>query len=182
MTIMGSHTAHELSELLDNFEGFVSSVAKAYADGWHTWAYNDPAAADDWTRDWDSFRARWAKASTAAHAAVDAGKASFLGWDASTNEAAYQALLLAYKPSDGDPTSLPDLDRRWRAAGKAPPPVYVAIQPTAPDADLGAYKAADAGLKEVQAIAKAAMPSTTKLVIAAVGFAVLAGIIVKVAK
>jgi hypothetical protein len=197
MTINSKHTVHELSELLDNLDGFARSMRDLVSRGdWATWSSNDPAGADDWRRDWDSFSARWALASGAAHRTVADGLANLRGWDLTTDEPAYQVLLRAFKPSDGDPTSFDDLDRRWRVAqakGAPPAPVYVTTQPTAPDADLGAYQAADAGVKLVQAVAQQAAaaageaakgltPSTGTLIVGGIAIAVLLGIALKVAK
>lgn len=187
MTILGAHTLHELSDLLVNLNGFVTDMGKTYDAGWADWSNKQPAEADDWKRDWTSFMNRWTPVMSDAVSKVEDGKSSTLGWDLTTDENTYQSVLLAYKPSDGDPTSFDDLDRRLRAGKDAPPPpVYHVVPPSAPDSDLGAYKAADQGVKAVQTTVSAAkstlMPSTKNLIIGGTIAAVVLGIIVKIAK
>lgn len=195
MTISGQHTLHELADLLSNFDSFAATLAAAHDSGWQAWSATDPAAADDWQRDWDSFVARWTPASQTAHAriqTVSTGDVALAGLSAAltdplgglkvlyaeatgtqtdldkvTDEALYQATLAAWNPSDGDPTGFDELQRRWGAQKAAPQPTYTVTQPTAPDADLGAYKAADKGVQAVQRVAqqagalvKSALPPT----------------------
>lgn len=214
MTIGGQHTLHELSDLVTNLDSFVATMSASDANSWQTWSANDPAAADDWQRDWQSFVNRWGAASQAAHGAIsnmtgagpstlgDALAAPISGlvedfaivtggqapWDTITNEPLYQATLLAYDPGNGDPTAFPDLDRRWSAQTVAPQPVYTVTQPTAPDADLGAYKAADKGVQAVQAIAskagalvKSALPPTWVMVAGAAAALALLYLVAKAA-
>ena len=182
MTIAGFHTKHELSELADTFDGFVQSMIATIRDHFAAWQAASPTEAAAWKDRWEVFYPRWYAALQAARAAAK----PLVSWDVETAEPDYQALVIAYNPADGDPYGFPALDRDLRAlagaGGAMPAPSYTVAQPTAPDADLGAYKAADAGLKEVQALAKAATPSVgTTIAIAAVALVALA-LFVKVAK
>ena len=160
MTILGKHTQRELSELVNNFDGFVAAMQHTIdTGGLDSWQLAAPLDANAWRADWARFLARYHPAAAAARAAVG----TTLAWDVLTAEPEYQALVVAFKPSDGAPTSFDELDRRLRVAN-AQAPDYAPTQPTAPDADLGAYKAADAGLQALGSLAqaaKASLPSPT---------------------
>lgn len=126
MTILGAHTAHELSDLLD---AKVHDVA-AYADNVSRANTSAPGWAA-WLADWQSFLEGWGPVADTAAEAVASGKASWLGWDTDTEEDAYQSVLVAIHPLD-------DLARRWTFGTFTATPTP---QPTAPDADLGTLNA-----------------------------------------
>jgi hypothetical protein len=183
MTLLGSHTAHELSVDMLNWQGFVTSMATSVAIDGDKWKAADPGGWAAWSHDWQAFRSQWDAAVARAQSIVDAAQSSVLGWDYTPVESDYVATLNAYQngpvPSPG---GYDDLYRRWTAAAKAPPiAVAVTIDPNAaPDADLNAYKAADATLK---ALPGSGPPmSLAEKVLLGVGAALFLGIVIKIAK
>jgi hypothetical protein len=185
-TLLGSHTAHELSVDMTNWQGFVNDMTNHVKQTGSQWQSVDPSGWTDWNNAWNDFLRSWEHAFSVATGVVTNAQSSMLGWDYTTVESDYQKLLQTYQngtyPSPG---GFDDLYRRWVSAKKAPIPKIgkAAIDPNlAPDADLKGYQAADTALKAVEKVNPFAnMPLWEKLLWAAGGLLGL-GIVIKVAK
>jgi hypothetical protein len=182
MTILGKHTISELRDLLKAYDYQFDELSRAFDTASSEWANADTGGRDTWKRDFDAWNAStWQPARNRANTSL-AGTATSLQ-DITTDEPTYQATATAFAP-------LVDFDRRLRTAPKAAaayaPDYKSNPQPTAVDADLGAYKSADASTKVIEAAAKAANPlaglsTTQKILYGAAAFVGLA-LFVKIAK
>lgn len=155
MTVLGKQTVAELKDLLAAKDYTVGQLDRAYADFAPTWVNRDPTGFVDWTTDWNAFHGRYEGARTAAQRAIEFAKLNPVGDSLLVADTEYQGVLRALKQVDGTITKgdLQDLYNRIAAAGKTPD-VSHTPQPVAPDADLRAYKAADATVKAVETIGK----------------------------
>lgn len=194
MTIAGSHTVAELRDVLNAYNYQQDQLAKAADGGRDNWVAKDAAGWNQWKADYDSWNASYQPVRDAANTLL-AATATMLQ-NVTTCEPQYQALATAFAP-------MADLDRRFRQGPSAAvaPSYDQNPQPTAPDADLGAYQASDAatrampdavktgiatfapGLVPQTADAKNYTPiSTTTWVLLAAGLVVGLGVVIKVAK
>jgi hypothetical protein len=179
VTILGQHTAHELTDLLDAYDYQLGQLDAAGQRVSATWMAADDAGYLGWIADLASFKARYVPVAAKGRASA----AACLLQDTGLVEDDWIACTVAFSPLNA-------LDLRMRqapAAVAAQAPTYPANpQPTAPDADLGAFKAADVATRGIDAAVKAAgsslMPSTKTLVIAGVCAALGLGLVLKVAK
>jgi hypothetical protein len=213
-TIGGQHTIHELSNLFDALQSQVDSMKTQYETHHDEWQEKDFMGFPAWEHDWQTFLTRWQPVADWTKGRVTEVKAqggkittegivasavmtlhplamlSLSGstesapWDTITDEAAYQHLLSAFKPYDGDPTSFPELDRRWRASPNAPPPPkYNVPQPDAPDADLNVYKGSDKVVKDLEKVGVSPfgppIPLWKKIALGAAGLVGL-GIVIRI--
>lgn len=140
MTILGYHTAHELSDWIDALTVEMQDLGaaregaagKAYAVGpvWSAWFSDHDALASDWA----AVRRKCA-------AEVLAARASFGGWDDVTDEDLWTQVALTFDPTSTDHSRLGDLTRRWPSLPGNPNALYASRpvpQPSAPDSDLNA--------------------------------------------
>jgi hypothetical protein len=161
MTVLGQQTVAELRDLLAAKDYTVRQIEQAYAEFAPSWSSRDAAAATQWKADWTAFRKRYDVARAGAQHAIDFAKLTPVSDSLLPADSEFQAVLRALKQVDGTITKgdLQDLYSRISSAGKAPD-VSQTPQPTAPDADLRAYKAADTAVKTVEqaerAVAKSA--------------------------
>lgn len=181
MTLFGSHVVSEVSDLLNVWDARILQLqdqANAYYD---TWEAKDKTGHADWMADWDKLVARWTPAKGHAKTIILATPQM---QDYTPAEGVYQELLNALAPGQtghinkGD---FDDLSARMTAAGK--PAVYTGAanaQPSAVDVDLGTYKAADTGVKAVEAtgaaVQKAASIGWTQAKPYVIGGGILIGI------
>jgi len=150
MTILGQHTGGELRDLLRAYDYQLAQLQEAAAAAAPAWSRSDPGEHDRWTADFAAWQASY-------HPVRQTAADSIAGWfevDATdTRETEYQALAAAFAP-------LADFDRRMRAAPAAASsaPTYPNNpQPSAPDADRGAYVAVDAGIAAMPAPVRGVM-------------------------
>jgi hypothetical protein len=186
--IFGNHTANELSVDLLNWQGFVTSLATSIAENYDKWKSADAAGYEMFRNAWNSFRAKWDAAATAAQQTVDAAKNSWRGLNWTIAEDEYQTVLQVYQngltPSPG---GFDDLATQWadamRKYGGPQPDFKVALDPNAaPDADLVTYKSADQAIKAAENAASGFKdPAKVALVSALIGaaLAVTAVVVVK---
>lgn len=133
MTILGAHTAHELSDWLDaldqNIAGIVAAAAATPASPEHT----------AWDASWATFMAGWTPLETTARAAIASDQAGLLGWDANTEEGLWDQVTAYLANSDGSSK----IDSFFQSQAKLPNAVADAqtstVQPTAPDADTSFF-------------------------------------------
>ena len=181
MTLFGAHVVSEVSDLLNVWDARILQLqdqANAYYD---TWEKKDAAGHADWMKDWDALVARWAPAKDHAKTIILATPHM---QDYTPAENVWQELLNALAPGQtghinkGD---FDDLSARMTAAGK--PAVYTGAanaQPTAVDADLGAYKAADTAVKGIDAAGKSVSLGWSQAKPYVIGGGVLVGLIAAV--
>ncbi len=183
MTILGLHTAHELSDLLDAKNSNINSLSAALAGVTSSVDLSDPTWAK-WMSDYQAFMASWATANSYASTLVAADKASLTGWDYTTEEAAYAQILSVLPPFD-------DLVSRWASLPSNPDPTEANAaptpQPTAPDSDLNTFNASapvanavDQVVADAESAAKAVSSalSSPKLLIVAGAVGLLAVLLV----
>jgi hypothetical protein len=177
MTILGQHTAHELSDLIAAKTANIGDLATAVGNAPGTaWLDSRWSA---WQNDYNSFIADWNKAKLAAQTTVADAQSSLAGWDYTTAENDWTAVLAVLGGDYG--TRLPDLMTRWTKLPNAPALASSPVpQPTAPDSDLGAFNATGAVTvpldKAGTAIASAVSNPATPYVVGAVvvlGFTLL---------
>lgn len=194
MTVLGAHTVAELRDLLNAYNYQQGELEKAADGARDHWVSQDAAGWTQWKADYDSWNASYQPVRTAANTLLAATATTLQ--NVVTAEPQYQDLAKAFAP-------MADLDRRFRQGpAAAVAPSYGANpQPTAPDADLGAYKATDAGTRAmpdfvktgVATFAGGLVPQTadaknykpiskTAWALLALGAVVSLGVFVKVAK
>lgn len=175
MTVLGQHTVNETLDLIrakDTETGAYGSERAAL-----------PSAPDaTWDDDWATLLSKY----TAAKSDFDLERTTvtaatpLVSDDWRTTETTYQGILRSLQQVDGtvSPGDLQDLANRFLAAGGKAPDVGKAIQPTAPDADLNAYKAADAGVQDIAKAGTAVKGAlTSKWVIGGACVAGLVGLV-----
>lgn len=182
MTIAGFHTKHELGDLVAALDGQVQTMIGAIRSGFDAWNRASPGAAGAWKARWEVFYPRWVAAVAEAR---DASQ-PLISADVETAEPDYLALQAAFHGAfDGDPFGFPALDRDLRAkagaGGAVAAPTYDVAQPTAPDADLAGFQAADSAAKALEKVAAGATSPKT-LIVAGLALAVGLGLVLKVAK
>ena len=164
MSVLGKQTVAELKDLLAAKDYTVGQLDRAYADFAPSWVNRDPQGFTDWTSDWNALHRRYESARASAQRAIDLAKVNVLGDSLIVADVEYHGMLTALKQVDGTITKgdLQELVNRITAAGKAPD-LSQTPQPTAQDADLGAYKAADAAVKVVEGAGESLKKSAASL-------------------
>lgn len=148
-TIAGQHTADELRDLLAAKDHDLSELDRIRGDFLPKWTERDPAAAKDWSTDYDALKSRYALAhskATQAIAFAGRGISNPVGQAAPASllatESAWGSVLRALKQNEGSITKgdLQDLAARLKDAG-ATLDMGPTVQPGKTDDDLSALNA-----------------------------------------
>ncbi len=145
MTILNQHTVHELDDLVKALSYQVAQVTSAYQQC-ASWKVRDPQGYAAWASDLSKATATWARVSHAAMKVI--GLTPHLGWDVVPAEGDYQAVAKAFEPFE-------DLIRTFIRESQCTLSMPSVPQPTAPDADLVAFKATDSATRWIDKEAKA---------------------------
>ena len=136
MTILGLHTAHELSDLLlDKMQeaddlAVAQRAAAASAD-------TTQAPWPDWLTRYAAFLDQWNAKTAFCQQLIETDQNSLRGWDATTEEEAYVSLLDLLKVLDALETDFRAIPANPQSSYQGRPP----IQPTAGDTDLNTLNA-----------------------------------------
>jgi len=162
MTVLGHHTVAELRDWLSALDYEAGQIASAYATFAPTWQAQDAATHHEWASDWKALQARYHAARARAQfatlrAQIDVGVPDSM----IPVEDEWQGVLhaLAKTPGAVGKGDFQDLYNRLSAAQGKPVDVSKTPQPTATDADLSAYKAADVVIRAGESAARALSPS-----------------------
>lgn len=149
MSILGHHSAGELRDWLAAMDYQVAQIAKAYAAFAPTWKAQNAQALADWTHDWNEFQSRYGVAHALARMAIVKATLTPVPDSLIPVEDEWQRVHNALTQSPGTISKgdLQDLYNRLAAARGTPIDMPKTPQPTAADADLHVFKAADAVAK-----------------------------------
>jgi hypothetical protein len=142
-TLFGKWTVAELKDLLAEKNRLVAETESALSTVQSQWLARNPAEANDWLRDWQAFKTRYA-AAVANAGSIPWAQFSLAPESYLIADDAYKAVLRALSPVPNTVTkgSLQDLINRLSNAGGRVN--HDAIQPRrGTDADLNWYKRAD---------------------------------------
>ena len=181
MTILGHHTVAELRDWLAAVDYQANQIAGSFKSFAPTWSAHDGATARDWSSDWSAFLSRYRTAR--ARALLVIGRAQVeLGIPDSVIpvEDEWQGVqnALARTPGSIAKGDFQDLYNRLSAAQAKPIDMSATPQPTAVDADLGAYKAADAVIRAGENVARTVAPSKSTGVMVLLGVGLGFGLLV----
>jgi hypothetical protein len=140
MTILGEHTAHELSDLLTAKQANVAALSAAAMQAGASVDTTSPAW-NAWLARYTSFLNAWNDTAANAQKIVENDESSILGWDYTTEESWYNAVLTASDPISGLSVDFAKIPGNPQANYGA---TSVTPQPTAPDADLSTLNALNA--------------------------------------
>lgn len=153
MTILGQQTVAELIDLLKDKDYLVAQLSSAYAS-------HGPIVSDvSFQADYNSFQQRWTTARSKAQTAIDLAKLNiFVANDMLAAQSEYDGILDALTRQRGfvQKGDFSDLVQRLSAAGAAPDFSQAPQPDQTIDVDLSGYKAADTGVKAVEATETAA--------------------------
>jgi hypothetical protein len=142
MTLFGNHTLAETLDLVKAKNYEIDKVNETVAGNG-----GKPPPDADWNQDWTTLQGRYKEAISKVPSSPPFG----ISPNAYTTEDEYQGILRALQQVDGE-VSKGDLQDIWnRLTGEVGPVEETVPQPTAPDSDLQAYKAADKAVKTVEA-------------------------------
>lgn len=177
MTFLNHHTVAELRDWLAAIDYQVNQVAAAYVAFVPTWQAKDATAYAEWAADWQRFQTRYA----AAHAKAQRAIARAFGMPDSVSpvEDEWQEVLHALSRTAGVSAKgdFQDLHDRLVAVLGKPIDLSKTPQPTATDADLDAYKAADAAIKAGEAAVRSVTPSRGTGALIVVGLGLVVGLV-----
>jgi hypothetical protein len=182
MTVLGHHSVGELRDWLSAIDYEAGQIASAYATFGPTWQAQDAAAHHEWAGQWKALQSRYGAAHARAQFAIARAQLDIGIPDSVIPvEDEWQAVLhaLAKTPGAVARGDFQDLYNRLAAAQGKPIDMSKMPQPTATDADLSAYKAADtvirAGESAARAVSPAQMSPGTKLLL---GGGILLGLLI----
>jgi hypothetical protein len=176
MTVLGRHSVGELRDWLASIDYEMAQIASAYGLFAPVWQAQDPGSHQDWAADWAALQTRYGAARGRAQSLLARARLE-LGIPDSVlpAEDEWQAVrhALARTPGQVAKGDLQDLYARLEGAQGKPVDVSRVPQPTAPDADLAAFKAADATIRAGESAARQITPSKTTgaLLVVGLGFA-----------
>jgi len=182
MSVFGHHSVGELRDWLSAIEYQTGQLAAAYAAFGPAWQAKDAAGHNEWADDWRAFQARYGAARARAQSAIERAR-----WEVGVPDSVipvedeWQAVLhaLARSPGTTGKGDFQDLNARLVVAQGRPVDMSKTPQPTAVDADLSVYKAADTAIRVGENAARtmtgAKMSPVAKLLL---GGSVLVGIFV----
>jgi hypothetical protein len=180
MTILNHHSVAELRDwlaALDYQTGQVAAAYAAFAPGWQT---HDAAAHQDWSADWKAFQTRYGIARAKALGSIGRAQLEVAVPDSMIPvEDEWQGVLHAVSRTRGLTAKgdFQDLHDRLVAAQGKPIDLSKTPQPTATDADLGAYKIADAAIRAGEAAARDLKPSKGTGTLVIVGLGLILGVV-----
>ena len=180
MTVLGHHTVGELRDWLAAIDYQAAQVASAYAAFAPTWQVQDAPAHREWAGEWTSLQSRYGAARARAQGAITRAKLEIGIPDSMIPvEDEWQGVLhaLAKTPGTSAKSDFQDLYNRLVAAQGKPIDMSKIPQPTAVDADLSAYKAADTVIKTGEAVARKVTPSKGTGTLVVVGLGLVLGIL-----
>ena len=180
MTVLGHHTVGELRDWLAAIDYEAAQVASAYAAFASTWQAQDAPAHHEWAAEWKSLQARYGVARARAQGAIMRAQLEIAIPDSVIPvEDEWQAVLHALSKTPGTTTKsdFQDLYNRLVAAQGKPIDMSKIPQPTAVDADLSAYKAADTVIRTGEAVARKVTPSKGTGTLVVVGLGLVLGIL-----
>jgi hypothetical protein len=137
-------TLGDLKDLMANWVPRMQELGQAYGDFSPQWSNSDPAAFEDFTKDWSQLQARWGPAQSNAQAFIDAG--SILP-DALVNaQIPYDMVMKAIRqnyPPDGATMQKGDWDDLYQRLSTAKGGLIpiTTVQPTAMDLSGDIFKA-----------------------------------------
>lgn len=172
MTIGGLHTVAELQDWIAGLDFQIGTVTAAVMS--RGYAHPDFAA---WSADWNAMLARYGAAHADAERAIDVAG----GWyeppaEVLPAEREWQAVERALNPDPGGPAAPRNYQGLYNRASAMTGPIDLSKTPQprrGTDADLGAYKAADAGARAAEKAAGAASDATPWVLLGGVALLVL---------
>jgi hypothetical protein len=176
MTVLGHHTVAELRDWLSALDYQAGQIANAHGAFAPTWKVRDAAALSHWEEDWQAFVARYGAARAKARAAIARAQFeigvpdSLIPVEDEWNGVQHALTKTPGTTSKGD---FQDLYNRLAAAQAKPIDMSATPQPTATDADLNVFKAADATIRAGEAAGRELAPSkgTGAMVVIGAGLA-----------
>jgi hypothetical protein len=180
MSVLGHHSVGELRDWLVDIDYQTAQIGAAYEAFAPAWQAQDTAAQHEWAGEWKALQARYAAARGKAQAAIFRAKLDVGIPDSLIPvEDEWQAVLhaLARTPGAVAKGDFQDLYTRLVAAQGKPVDLSKMPQPTAPDADLNVYKAADAVIRAGEAAARQITPSKTTGTLIVVGLGLALGVL-----
>jgi hypothetical protein len=181
MTILNHHSVAELRDWLAAIDYQIAQIAAAYAAFAPVWQSRDAATHHDWSDDWKALQTRYGVARAKALGAIARAQLEFALPDSMIPvEDEWQGVLhaLSHTPGVSAKGDFQDLHDRIVVAEGKPIDFSKMPQPTATDADLGAYKAADAAIRAGEAAAHQLTPSKGTGTLIIVGLGLILGVVV----
>jgi hypothetical protein len=180
VTILNHHTVAELRDWLAALDYQIGQVAAAHAAFATIWELRDPVAHHEWAGDWKALQTRYGIARAKALGAIGRAQLEFGVPDSMIPvEDEWQGVLHALSHTVGVTAKgdFQDLHDRLVAAQGKPIDLSKTPQPTATDADLGAYKIADAAIRAGEAAARDLKPSKGTGTLVIVGLGLILGVV-----
>jgi hypothetical protein len=180
MTFLGHHALGELRDWLAAIDYEAGQIGSAYAAFAPTWQAQDPVAHRAWLGDWQSLQSRYGVARAKAQSAIGHAR-----WEVGVPDSMipvedeWQGVLHALSKTPGATGTgdFQDLYNRLTAAQGRPVDMSKLPQPTAADADLTAYKAADTVIRAGEAVARQITPSKGTGTLVVVGLGLVLGVL-----
>jgi hypothetical protein len=180
MSVLGHHSVGELREWLVDLDYQMEQIGAAYSSFAPAWQAQDAPSHREWAGEWTSLQTRYGAARAKAQGAIFRSKLDVGIPDSLLPvEDEWQAVLhaLARTPGTTAKGDLQDLYDRLAAAQGRPIDLSKRPQPTAPDADLVAFKTADAALRAGEAAVREITPSKTTGTWVVVGLGLALGVL-----
>ena len=179
MTILTRHSVAELRDWLAAIDYQMGQIAAAYAAFASTWQARDPVAQHEWLADWQALHTRYTLARARAEGAIGRAKIEPAPDSLIPAENEWQGVLHALSRTVGVTAKgdFQDLHDRLVAALGKPIDFSKMPQPTATDADLSAYKVADAAIRAGEAAVRQVTPSKGTGTLIIVGLGLLLGVV-----
>lgn len=153
-TILGDHTAHELSDLILAKAVNIEDLVNAY-NGIVDQIDTSDLVWQRWIHDYSSFLTNWAREYANAQTLVNLSQNRLmypLGWDYVSAENNWQNVLKVFDPTGTNHSIFGDLWARWASLPNNPNPTPATRpvpQPTANDTDLHMYQAVDQTIRDL---------------------------------
>jgi len=162
MTVLEHHSVAELRDWLSAIDYEIGQVGAAYAAFAPAWQAQDSAAHQDWASDWKSLQSRYGAARAKAQSVLDRARFVVGVPDSMIPaEDEWQGVVraLAKTPGAIAKGDFQDLCNRIGTAQGRPVELSKIPQPTAADADLNVFKAADTAIRAGEAAVRKITPS-----------------------
>jgi hypothetical protein len=179
MTILNHHTVAELRDWLAAIDYQMGQVISAYAAFAPAWQTQDPGAHRDWAADWKALQGRYSPAHFKAQAAIGLAQVALAPDSVIPVEDEWQGILHALSRTVGVTArgDFQDLHDRLVLAQGKPIDLSKMPQPTARDADLDAFKVADATIRAGEAAARKVAPSKGTATLVVVSLGIVLGVV-----
>jgi hypothetical protein len=179
MTVLARHSVAELRDWIAAIDYQMGQVGAAYAASAASWQAGDRAGEHDWLADWQALHTRYTLARARAEGAVGRAKLEPAPDSLISAEDEWQGVLRALSRTVGVTAKgdFQDLYDRLVAATGRPIDMSRTPQPTATDADLRAYRIADAAIRAGEAAARQVAPSKGTGALVLVGLGLILGVV-----